>query len=577
MKTKILLIVILFLALGSLRLVAQPCPQYVAPTCAGCVAVQQTLYSSPGVLANGSLTISWATPFTAPDGNLVVPGCEQYNVIRGIINVLFEPNVGSSPAGTYYTVTYNINGSLIRTQEFWVIPGSGPVNIAAVRTIPAPSPSFTIALSQIAGAMFGYCPVGSNTTPSVWVASVCPGGGGGVWGTITGTLSAQTDLNTALNARLIASNNLSDIVTPATARTNLGLGTIATKTQTSGTIVLKGDGSGGFANATGLDIASRWGGTGCGISTNSLLVDGINCGSGSSGGTGTSTNLQLLYNCSNTVCGYTVGIGLLASGGSLIADTSVIATNTNVQSTANNIVTLTSSSTSVLTGTMRPTLLALTNNQLIGLTWNAICAGGAMTLKIDSLSAYALKLSDGSTNLATTDCAIGTTNWFSFDGVLNVFKLASVTPTSQGTGITQLTGDVTAGPGSGSQVSTIGAAKVAPAMMKASTFDAQTDGATITWAIASVLNAQATVTLGGNRTLNITNPVIGGNYVFRIAQDGTGTRTLTPGTGCTWKVVGGTGGGTFPLSTAANAVDVLAFIYDGTSCLATVGKAYASP
>lgn len=108
-------------------------------------------------------------------------------------------------------------------------------------------------------------------------------------------------------------------------------------------------------------------------------------------------------------------------------------------------------------------------------------------------------------------------------------------------------------------------------------FTAQSDGATITWAIGSVLIANASVTLGGNRTLNVTGMLNGGSYVFKPTQDGTGTRTLTPGTGCTWLVLGGTGGGTFPLSTAANAKDVIAWTYDGTNCLATVGKAYAAP
>lgn len=109
--------------------------------------------------------------------------------------------------------------------------------------------------------------------------------------------------------------------------------------------------------------------------------------------------------------------------------------------------------------------------------------------------------------------------------------------------------------------------------LDASAFIAQTDGATITWAIASTLNANASVTLGGNRTLNITNPVIGGNYVLRVTQDGTGSRTLTLGSGCTWKIIGG-GSGAITLSTAAASVDVLAFTYDGTNCLASLGKNY---
>lgn len=43
------------------------------------------------------------------------------------------------------------------------------------------------------------------------------------WGSITGTLSSQTDLNSALLARLTAANNLSDLANAATARANLGL------------------------------------------------------------------------------------------------------------------------------------------------------------------------------------------------------------------------------------------------------------------------------------------------------------------------------------------------------------------
>lgn len=102
----------------------------------------------------------------------------------------------------------------------------------------------------------------------------------------------------------------------------------------------------------------------------------------------------------------------------------------------------------------------------------------------------------------------------------------------------------------------------------------QTDGATITWAIASVPFANATVTLGGNRTLNITNPVTGGNYVLRVVQDATGSRGLTLGTGCTWKVSGG-GAGAITPSTAANAIDILTFYYDGTNCYANFNKNFS--
>ena len=102
-------------------------------------------------------------------------------------------------------------------------------------------------------------------------------------------------------------------------------------------------------------------------------------------------------------------------------------------------------------------------------------------------------------------------------------------------------------------------------------FATLTDGATITWAIGSVPYANATVTIAGNRTLNLTGLVNGGQYVLRLVQDATGSRGLTLGTGCTWKVSGG-GAGAITPSTTANAIDVLAFTYDGTNCYANFNK-----
>lgn len=121
-------------------------------------------------------------------------------------------------------------------------------------------------------------------------------------------------------------------------------------------------------------------------------------------------------------------------------------------------------------------------------------------------------------------------------------------------------------------IGAIANALITPAKLAASTFDTQTDGATVTWAIGSVLNAQATLTFtahSGSRTLNITGPVTGGNYVLKLIQDATGGEGLTLGTGCTWKVGGG-GSGAVALTSAASAIDVLTFIYDGTNCLATL-------
>lgn len=71
----------------------------------------------------------------------------------------------------------------------------------------------------------------------------------------------------------------------------------------------------------------------------------------------------------------------------------------------------------------------------------------------------------------------------------------------------------------------------------------------------------ASITLGGNRTLNAaTNQTAGGHYFLIVKQDTTGSRTLA------WNANYLFPGGTDPvLSTAANAIDIFEFISDGTN------------
>jgi len=78
-----------------------------------------------------------------------------------------------------------------------------------------------------------------------------------------------------------------------------------------------------------------------------------------------------------------------------------------------------------------------------------------------------------------------------------------------------------------------------------------------------------TITLTGNLTLVApSSPVPGAEYIIELVQDGTGSHTITlSGIKCA--------GGAPTLSTAANAIDVLRIIYDGTSFLSVLSKAYA--
>ena len=91
------------------------------------------------------------------------------------------------------------------------------------------------------------------------------------------------------------------------------------------------------------------------------------------------------------------------------------------------------------------------------------------------------------------------------------------------------------------------------------------DGATITPIFGGTAgNNNFTVTLAGNRTVaNPTQPTVGQSGVIYIAQDSTGSRTLSWAN--TWKFQGNTAP---TLSTSANSVDMLVYAVRTTSNIA---------
>lgn len=105
-----------------------------------------------------------------------------------------------------------------------------------------------------------------------------------------------------------------------------------------------------------------------------------------------------------------------------------------------------------------------------------------------------------------------------------------------------------------------------------SAFSSLTDGATITWNTQGKPTVNAIVTLGGNRTLSISNAASGTSGILIVKQDGSGNRTLTLPAG---SIVVDGGGGVIALSPGVNAIDVLSFIYDGTNYLWSYGKTFS--
>ena len=228
-------------------------------------------------------------------------------------------------------------------------------------------------------------------------------------------------------------------------------------------------------------------------------------------------------------------------------DTAVTDTRLNAASGVDLLVTPASGSGTAYTGCPTGITPPLTTGMVVHLTPDHTSTGGATTFNYCATTALALKEADGTSNLTSTDLIAGRQQDIWYDGSLWRLKRSLI------------------------EVSSLPASALA-----ASTFDAQGTTGTITWAIGSVLNAQATSTFTthtGTATLAVTNPVIGGNYVWKLIQDATGGITATLGSGCTWLVANGgtpSGAHVITLTNAPNAVDVLAFVYDGTNCLASV-------
>jgi hypothetical protein len=108
----------------------------VTPQGGGLTTVADTVYMADGTPAQGILIITWPA-FVTASGAAVAGGNTSVTLgTGGALNVALEPNAGATPAGSYYTVVYQLGAGEVKT-EYWLVPvSSSPVNLATVITTP---------------------------------------------------------------------------------------------------------------------------------------------------------------------------------------------------------------------------------------------------------------------------------------------------------------------------------------------------------------------------------------------------------------------------------------------------------
>jgi hypothetical protein len=97
--------------------------------------VSDTVFLADGAAASGTLIITWPAFVTAA-GTAVAAGNTSVTLgTNGALSVALTPNEGATPAGSYYTVVYQLGPGEVKT-EYWSVPTTSPANLATVRTTP---------------------------------------------------------------------------------------------------------------------------------------------------------------------------------------------------------------------------------------------------------------------------------------------------------------------------------------------------------------------------------------------------------------------------------------------------------
>ena len=428
---------------------------------------------------------------------------------------------------------------------------------------------------------------------------------GGVLGIAGGGTGATTVADARLNLGLDQVNNTSDAAKPVSTATQTALNLKANAADVTSGLALKAD-TADVNAALALKANTADVNTGLALKVNTtdmtaalaakadtgsiktFVVTQVAAATIADADANSKGKIQLAGDLAGTADAPTVpGLALKAPivsptfTGIPTAPTAVAGTNTNQLATT-EFVTNVNATNANLTGDVTSvgntaTVVKINGTSLAGLSTGILkntTSTGVPTIAVAGTDYQApLTLTTTGTGAATLS---GTT--------LNIPIVTAVSSTDASTlsGTVAITKGGTGATSASGALTNLGAAPIASptftgtvsAPIYASTPQSLTAGATINWNPANGLNAS--VTLNQNSTLLFTTtPAVGSYGTLVLTQDATGGRTITLPS-ATNKVLGSTSSTTIDLSTAANAIDIVNFYYDGTNYFWNIGQGYGA-
>lgn len=208
---------------------------FVLLLCLGALAQQLTVVTGTAASTSGSVTAVSPYQFTTADG-FVVRQNQQYTapIQNGTFSIALPPNSGSTPANTYYNVTYVYRASAgapgTTATETWIVPVSAtPVDVSTVRGTAGPiTTNLAIAFNQVTppadcvldGGIISYngtdyvC-VTSLTNPATTAGDLLVAGAGGTLGRLGVGANPNGDVLTLVGGLPAWSAAASGMVYPA--------------------------------------------------------------------------------------------------------------------------------------------------------------------------------------------------------------------------------------------------------------------------------------------------------------------------------------------------------------------------